>query len=196
PTRLIMRLSKVAFKIYFRYRSKGMENIPEGPCIIAPNHQSFFDGLFVTSLLRTKQISRTFFYAKAQHVKLPIVKLLARKNNVIVVDLNKNLKESIQKLAEVLRHQKNLIIFPEGTRSVNGNIGQFKKTFAILSRELNIPVVPVSIKGAIEALPKGSIFPRPWKKVQVEFLQPVYPENNTYEQITNAVRNRIVENHG
>jgi long-chain acyl-CoA synthetase len=146
--------------------------------------------------LRTKQISRTFFYAKAQHVKLPIVKLLARKNNVIVVDLNKNLKESIQKLAEVLRHQKNLIIFPEGTRSVNGNIGQFKKTFAILSRELNIPVVPVSIKGAIEALPKGSIFPRPWKKVQVEFLQPVYPENNSYEQITNAVRNRIVENHG
>src|SRR5690606_36501703 len=103
--------------------------------------------------------------------------------NVSVVDLNKNLKESIQKLAEVLRHQKNLIIFPEGTRSVNGNIGQFKKTFAILSRELNIPVVPVSIKGAIEALPKGSIFPRPWKKVQVEFLQPVYPENNTYEQI-------------
>jgi long-chain acyl-CoA synthetase len=193
PTRLIMRLSKVGFKIYFRYRSKGLENIPDGPCIIAPNHQSFFDGLFVTSLLRTKQISKTFFYAKSQHVKMPIVKFLARRNNVIVVDLNKNLKESIQKLAEVLRHQKNLIIFPEGTRSTTGSIGQFKKTFAILSRELNIPVVPVSIQGAMNALPKGSIFPRPWKKVQVEFLQPVYPENNSYEQISNAVRNRIVE---
>ena len=193
-TRLIMRAYKIVFKIYFRFRSKGMENIPEGPCIIAPNHQSFFDGLFVTCLLRTKQIRRTFFYAKADHVKSPIVKFLAQRNNVIVVDINKDLKESIQKLAEVLRHGKNLIIFPEGTRSTTGNIGQFKKTFAILSRELNIPVVPVSIKGAINALPKGSLFARPCKKVQVEFLQPVYPESNSYEQITNAVRNKIVEN--
>ncbi|WP_088655246.1 AMP-binding protein [Geofilum rhodophaeum] len=193
PTRLMMRLSKLGFMLYFRYRSKGMENIPEGPCIIAPNHQSFFDGLFVTSLLRTRQIGKTYFYAKAQHVKAPFVRFLANKNNVIVVDLNQNLKESIQKLAEVLRNQKNLIIFPEGTRSVTGNIGQFKKTFAILSRELNIPVVPVAIKGALDALPKGSIFPRPWKKVQVEFLQPVFPEENSYEQIANTVRNRIIE---
>ena len=193
PTRLMMRLSKLGFMLYFRYRSKGMENIPEGPCIIAPNHQSFFDGLFVTSLLRTRQIRKTYFYAKAQHVKAPFVRFLANKNNVIVVDLNQNLKESIQKLAEVLRNQKNLIIFPEGTRSVTGNVGQFKKTFAILSRELNIPVVPVAIKGALDALPKGSIFPRPWKKVQVEFLQPVFPEENSYEQIANTVRNRIIE---
>lgn len=193
PTRIAMRSSKFLFKLYFRYRSKGLENIPEGPCIIAPNHQSFFDGLFVTSLLRTKQIGKTFFYAKAQHVESPFMKFLANKNNVIVVDLNKNLKESIQKLAEVLRHHKNLIIFPEGTRSVNGTIGQFKKTFAILSRELNIPVVPVAISGAIEALPKGSKFPRPWKKVQVEFLAPVYPADNSYEQIANIVRNRIVD---
>jgi long-chain acyl-CoA synthetase len=85
------------------------------------------------------------------------------------------------------------LIFPEGTRSANGNIGQFKKTFAILSRELNIPVVPVAIKGASDALPKGSIFPRPLKKVQVEFLEPLYPENYTYDQIANIVRNRIIE---
>lgn len=194
PTSIMMRLSKFFFKIYFRYRSKGEDNIPEGPCIIAPNHQSYFDGLFVSSLLRTRQIRKTYFYAKAQHVKLPFLKFLAQRNNVIVVDLNRNLKESIQKLAEVLKNQKNIIIFPEGTRSLTGDLGQFKKTFAILSRELNIPVVPVSIKGAINALPKGSIFPRPWKKIEVEFLQPVYPEGNSYEHIADTVRNRIINN--
>lgn len=194
PTSIMMRLSKVFFKIYFRYRSKGTDNIPDEPCIIAPNHQSYFDGLFVSSLLRTRQIRKTYFYAKAQHVKLPFLKFLAQRNNVIVVDLNKNLKESIQKLAEVLKNQKNIIIFPEGTRSITGDLGQFKKTFAILSRELNIPVVPVSIKGAIHALPKGSIFPRPWKKIEVEFLQPVYPEGNSYEYIADTVRNRIINN--
>jgi long-chain acyl-CoA synthetase len=169
PTSVLMRMSKLFFKVYFRYKSKGLENIPEGPCIIAPNHQSFIDGLFVTSLLRTRQIRKTFFYAKAQHVKFPLLKLLANKNNVIVVDLNQNLKESIQKLAEVLKNQKNLIIFPEGTRSITGDIGQFKKTFAILSRELNIPVVPVSIQGAVKALPKGSIFPVRGKKFRWSF---------------------------
>lgn len=190
---LMMRMSKLLFKLYFRFRSKGEENIPEGPCIIAPNHQSFFDGLFVTALLKTRQIRNTFFYAKSQHVKLPFLKFLANKNNIIVVDLNKNLKESIQKLAEVLKQQKNLLIFPEGTRSVNGDLGQFKKTFAILSSELNIPIVPVSINGAIDALPKGSFFPRPWKKVEVEFLKPIYPKDNSYEDITNVVRDRIEE---
>ncbi|MGQ1947168.1 AMP-binding protein [Geofilum sp. OHC36d9] len=194
PTTIMMRLSKLIFKLYFRFRAKGMENIPSGPCIIAPNHQSFFDGLFVTGLLRTKQIRKTYFYAKAQHVKKPVLKFLADKNNVIVVDLNRNLKESIQKMAEVLKRQKNLIIFPEGTRSINGNLGQFKKTFAILSRELNIPIVPVSIKGAIDALPKGSIFPRPWKKIHVEFLQPVYPANKSYDHISDLVRDRIQAN--
>lgn len=190
----LMRISKFFFKIYFRFGSKGEENIPEGPCIIAPNHQSFFDGLFVTALMRTKQIRNTFFYAKAQHVKKPFVKFIADNNNIIVVDLNKNLKESIQKLAEVLKQQKNLLIFPEGTRSENGDLGHFKKTFAILSRELNIPIVPVAICGASSAMPKGSFFPKPFKKVTVEFLKPIYPKNMSYEHITNSVRDKIKEN--
>jgi len=190
----LMRFSKFFFKIYFRFNSKGEENIPDGPCIIAPNHQSFFDGLLVTALMRTKQIRNTFFYAKAQHVKKPFVKFIANNNNIIVVDLNKNLKESIQKLAEVLKQKKNLMIFPEGTRSANGDLGDFKKTFAILSRELNIPIVPVSISGANYAMPKGSFFPKPFKKISVEFLKPIYPKNMSYENITNTVRDKIKEN--
>ncbi len=191
PMSLMMRLSKFFFHIYFRFKSHGIDNLPEGGCIIAPNHQSFFDGLFVTTQLRTRQIRKTYFYAKAQHVKRPLVKFLANKNNIIVVDLNRNLKESIQKLAEVLKMGKNLIIFPEGTRSTTGKLGSFKKTFAILSRELNIPVVPVSIQGAVNALPKGSFIPRPWKKVQVEFLKPVYPGKNSYEEIALLVKESI-----
>ncbi len=190
----LMRVSKFFFKIYFRFGSKGEENIPEGPCIIAPNHQSFFDALFVTALMKTKQIRNTFFYAKAQHVKKPFVKFIADNNNVIVVDLNKNLKESIQKLAEVLKQKRNLLIFPEGTRSENGDLGHFKKTFAILSRELNIPIVPVSISGANYAMPKGSFFPKPFKRINIEFLKPIYPKNMSYENISNSVREKIKDN--
>jgi long-chain acyl-CoA synthetase len=190
---MIARLSKWFFKLYFRFRSKGIDNIPDGPCIIAPNHQSFFDGLFVTAELKTPQIDKTYFYAKEKHVKGRFMKFFANRNNVIVMDLNKDLKQSIQKMAAVLRQKKNLVIFPEGTRTANGNLGDFKKTFAILSRELNIPIVPVSIKGAIDALPKGSFFPRPFKKICVEYLKPVYPENHTYESLASLVQQRIMQ---
>jgi long-chain acyl-CoA synthetase len=188
---LMVRVSRLFFHLYFRFKARGMKNIPDGPCIIAPNHQSFFDGLFVASYLQTKQIKKTYFYAKEKHVRQSWLKFLANRNNIIVMDLNKDLKTSIQKLAEVLKRQKNLIIFPEGTRSVSGQLGQFKKTFAILSRELNIPVVPVRIEGANNALPKGSIFPRPFTKVKIEFLKPIYPSDETYDDLTIKVKNQI-----
>lgn len=182
------------FRLYFKLRGKGVEQIPDGPVIIAPNHQSFIDGLFVMSFLKYRDIKNTYFYAKEQHVRQPFLKFMAATHNVIVMDMS-NLKESIQKMGEALKKKKNIIIFPEGTRTNNGKLGEFKKTFAILSKELNVPVVPVSIKGAFQAMPKGTKFPRP-HKVQVEFLPPVYPKqsSDSYENITKEVYDSIKKN--
>lgn len=188
---MFFKLSKVFFSVYFRFRGRGEKNIPESPCIFVANHQSFFDGLFLASLLKFKLMRKTYFYAKEKHIRNPFVKFLANRNNIIVMDLNHNLKESIQKMAEVLRKNRNLIIFPEGTRTRDGKMGDFKKTFAILSRELNVPVVPVSINGAFEALPKGSFFPKPFKKIRVEFHEPVFPENHSYDSLSDMVRDKI-----
>ena len=192
--RWMVYTTRILFKLYFRIKGRGVNNIPEGPVIFVPNHQSSFDGLFVAISLRRRQLKKTYFYAKEKHFKQAWLKFLASRNNIIIVDLNKDLKESIQKMAEVLRQNNNLIIFPEGTRTKTGDIGDFKKTFAILSRELNVPVVPVSIKGAFEALPSGSIFPRPWKRVKVEFLEPVSPEEHSYGSLTDHVRKQIEGN--
>jgi len=189
--RALVKMSKVFFKGYFRLKGKGLNNIPNEPCIIAPNHQSYFDGLFVASFLKSNIIKNTYFYAKEKHVSSKWLKFLANRNNIIVMDLNKDLKESIQKMGEALKKKKNLIIFPEGTRTKDGDLGDFKKTFAILSRELNVPIVPVSIKGAFDALPRGTYFPKPFKKVMVEFLEPVLPSDNTYDKISQLVYNKI-----
>ncbi len=115
------------------------------------------------------------------------MKFIADKHNVIVMDLNNDLMTSLQKLAEVLKQGKKIMIFPEGTRSKDGEIGTFKRAFAILARELNVPVVPVLIKGAFEALPTGSIIPKPFKSIQVKFLQPVNPEGHSYDTLMNTV---------
>lgn len=192
--RIFIALSQPFFKLYFKLRGKGAERIPDGPVIIAPNHQSFLDGLFVMSFLKYRDIKNTYFYAKEQHIRRPFIKFMAATHNVIVMDMS-NLKESIQKMGEALKKKKNIIIFPEGTRTTDGKLGEFKKTFAILSKELNVPVVPVSIKGAFQAMPKGTMLPRP-HKVQVEFLPPVYPKQSaeSYENITKEVYDSIKEN--
>ena len=94
-------------------------------------------------------------------------------------------------MAAALKAGKKVIIFPEGTRTKDGKVGEFKKTFAILSTILNVPVVPVSIVGADKALPIGSKLPRFWAKVTVKFLPVQYPEGQTVESLSRNVRNTI-----
>ncbi len=186
--------SKWFFKLYFKYRVEGRENIPSGPCIIAPNHQSFFDGMFVVSFLKHSEIRRTYFYAKKKHINNAILRFLANTNNIIIVDLEKDLKESIQKLAAALKAGRKVVIFPEGTRSKTGNLGEFKKTFAILSSALNVPVVPVAISGANKALPLGAKIPRFRATVKVKYLEPVTPEGHSPEELRDRVYQSIVRN--
>lgn len=189
---VIKNLSRMLLKLYFRLSAKGQDRLPESPFIIAPNHQSFLDGLFVASFLNNAVNKKTYFFAKAKHIQKGWSKFLAERNNVIVVDIDNDLKQSIQQLSAVLKQGKNIIIFPEGTRTRDGSVGEFKKTFAILSRELNVPVVPVAIHGAFDALPSGSKIPRPFKPIEVTFLEPLWPDNQSYESISRDVRERVV----
>jgi len=181
------------FSLYFKFEGKGMENIPEGPCFIAPNHETKLDAFLVLSYLDKKTLKNTFSYAKKDHVKSGVRRYLASRSNVIVMDLSKDLKGSIQKMAEVIKQNKKILIFPEGTRTQTGELGDFKKTYAILSAELNIPVVPVAIKGAFEAMSSGAKKIKKGEKISIEFLPPVFPEGMKPEELNQVVKEKIAE---
>jgi long-chain acyl-CoA synthetase len=192
PTLAVLKNSaRGFFTVYSGLKSEGVQNLPEGPCIITPNHQSFFDGLYILAALKMRTLKNSYFYAKKKHVNNRFLQFLANTNNVIVMDVNKDLKESIQKLAEILKKGKNVIIFPEGTRTRTGKPGEFKKTFAILSKELNIPVVPVAINGAYRAMPGRAIFPRPFSRIRVSFSQPIYPAGYSSDELASIVQEKI-----
>ena len=109
------------------------------------------------------------------------------------MDIQNNLKGSIQKLASALRQGKNLVIFPEGTRSVDGTLGSFKKTYAILAKALEAPVVPVCIDGSMRALPRYASFLRLFTKFSVDYLDPVYPKDLSVETLNDRVREQIFD---
>lgn len=166
-----------------------LESVPQ--FILAANHQSYIDGPIVVSGLDDERLRNTFFYATEEHVRHPLRKYMARNNNVILME-QKNLKNSILKLAEVLKQGKNIVIFPEGTRTKDGKVLPFKKTFAILAKELCIPIVPVRISGAFEAMPRGRRFPAS-DKITVEYLAPIVAEEGeTYDHLAARVRESIL----
>ena len=83
---------------------------------------------------------------------------------------------------------KNIVIFPEGTRSKDKTMKKFKETFAILSKELNIPIIPVAIAGSESACYSGSIIPKFCKKIDIEVLDPVMP---TPDQSVESLRDKV-----
>ena len=190
---LITKFCRWAFKHYFNFKMIGRENIPaNGPFILAANHESYLDGMFVMSAVPNKLIRHTYFVAKEKHVTRPATVYLASKLNVIVLHMS-NLKTSIQQLGEVLKRGESIIIFPEGTRTETGKLGEFKKTFAILSVELGVPVIPVTIDGAYEAMPKHQKVPS-CGNVSVTIHKPILPAGLDYDQLCDSTKNAVENN--
>lgn len=189
---IFTRFCKALYRLMFKTEAIGLDNIPaHGPVILAPNHQSFLDAPLVVSHIDTPTLRNTYFYAKKDHVRGPIMRMLAHNHNVVIMDMH-TLKDSIRALGQILSDGKNLVIFPEGTRTHTGSVATFKKTFAILAKELNVPIVPVRIEGAFEAWPRTKRLPRR-HKVTVTYLPPVTPLNDeTYEALAERVRQAVM----
>ena len=189
--KIIKFILKPAFLFFVKVKKEGLENIEKNePVIFAGNHQSFLDGFIVNQAVPNSVLDKTYYFADTKHFKKGYMKFMGENSNIIFVDINKNLVNSLQMLSKALRNGKNIVIFPEGTRTRDGKINNFKKFFAILSKELNIPIVPFVLDGAYEAYPPSSKYPK-GGDVKVKFLEKIYPADMSYEEITEKVYNTI-----
>jgi len=181
------------FRLYFRLEVKGIENIPKTSCIIAPTHQSMLDGFLIESTLPYSVLKNTFFLAFTQVFGTKLLHPIATYGQTILIDANIDLKNTMQRTATPLKMGKNLVIFPEGARTRDGKLLEFRPFFAMLSSIYNVPIVPVIIDGSFEALPSGKIFPRP-KKIRLQYLEPIYPKDMSYDELTQLVKSSIEKN--
>ena len=182
----------VILKMYFRLKIDRTNKISDEPQIFVSNHQSFVDALVLGALIPSKIQKKTFFLAINWYFKKGIMKYVADNGNIILVDIDKNVKETVEEIALHIKNGKNVLIFPEGARTKNGKVGKFKKVFAIIAKELNVDVQCLGIKGGYEAYSRFMKFPLP-KRIEVTVLEKIKPEG-TYEEIRERAEN-IIKNY-
>lgn len=178
------------FKLYFNLEIKNKEKIQNGAGIIVANHQSFLDAFMINQAFSGRELKDNYYIATVIHFKGKFKKFAADNGNIILVDINKNLKNTLQAASQVLKNGKKLIIFPEGARTRDGKLQDFKKTFAILAKELNVPIYPAVIKGAYESLPYGVKFPKK-TKLTLEFLDKIETNAKNIDEIISEVKANI-----
>jgi long-chain acyl-CoA synthetase len=173
PTFIAHSLLRLLFRICFRLGTKGTRNIPsEGNFILAPNHTSYLDGFAVVLSLPFSRFRNIYSLGQSDYFTGFLKARLARIAHVIPIDSSSYLNKALQVSAHVLRRGRSILVFPEGGRSFDGNLLEFKKGVGILALELGVPVVPVHIAGAFDALPRSAIVPKPGR-ITVTFGAPL-----------------------
>lgn len=190
-TKFLKVFLDVIIKIYFRIQRNGREKLDPKPKIYVSNHQSFIDPLILGSLLPKSILYNTIFLAIDWYFKKFPLKLLVSNGNVILIDINKNIRKSVEEIVGYLKSGKNVLIFPEGARTKDGKVAEFKKVFAIISKELGVDVQCLGIKGGFEAYSRYMKFPKP-KKIKVAVLDTIKPEGS-YEEITKRAKEIITK---
>ena len=177
----------------FRVRVEGMEGLPPGGAVLVANHQSLVDIPLLLSAFRRP----VKFLAKRELGEIPLFgKAMAAAGNLFVD--REDPRDAVQMLRDAgarVREGALLVVFPEGTRSTDGSIGQFKPGAFYLAQRSGAPVVPVYIDGGNRALPKGAFRFHP-ADLLVRILPPLTVEEGAggaKERIAASVRGRILQ---
>lgn len=186
------------FLFWLGYRATGHKRLEqEQGALILANHQSFLDPL-VVGLPFKRPIS---FLARDSLFRAPVVGWILKQTHVMPINQQAagaaSLRDTIRRL-----HEGWLVgMFPEGTRSETGAIGEIKPGFAAIVRRAKLPVYPVGISGAFQALPLGSWFLKP-ARVRVVFGEPLsveelslYSHRDQEAELIELVRSRIAACH-
>ena len=173
-TRWIARqIMHVCARLWFRFEIRGAENLPPGGFLLACNHASHFDTVAVLHALgrRGHELSilgaRDYFFNN--RFKTWFFTTFFR---VLPFERHGECRAGLYLANEVLKAGRPLLIFPEGTRSPNGELQSFRPGVGLMGLELGVPIVPCRVDGTFACLPKGKWWPRR-SQVRVTFGSPV-----------------------
>ena len=158
---------------------KGIERIPAGTCIFAANHTSSADAPAVVDAIPR----RIAILLKRSLFEWPIVGQAFHLAHFIPVDRfnRESAIDSLERATVALRKGQSFLIYPEGTRSPDGRLQEFKKGTAVMAIKSGKPLVPVACSNAHRIMEKRKLKIRPGT-ILVEFLEPIDPAKYTLEE--------------
>jgi 1-acyl-sn-glycerol-3-phosphate acyltransferase len=170
-----------------RVRVKGTERIPEGVCLFAANHTSTADAPAVVGAIPR----RIAILLKKSLFRFPIVGQAFLLAHFIPVERGNRQAaiESLEKATEALRGGQSFLIYPEGTRSPDGRLQEFKKGAVVMAIKAGVPIVPIACSGAHRVMEKRSLIIHP-REILVEFLEPIDAAKYTMAQ-RDALNDRL-----
>ncbi len=156
-TRKILR---IICRVFFLLEVKGLDHLPQqGPFVLASNHVSHIDPFIILISLPPAVFDRTFTFGWEPYFRGWLGRFFAWIGHVIPIGPDSSLVTALQTSATGLGQGKGLLIFPEGERSLDGRVLEFRKGVGILACELKVPVVPAWIEGTYQVLPVGARWP-------------------------------------
>lgn len=165
---------------------KGREKIQKHTSyIFTPNHQGAFDIFLIYGFL-----GRNFKWMMKKSLrKIPFVGKACQSAGHIFVDRSgpKKVLETIEEAKASLVDGVSLVVFPEGARSFTGHMGRFKKGAFQLANELQLSVVPITIDGSFEIMPRTSKWIHRHKMI-LTIHDPILPKENTIEGVTSLCK--------
>jgi len=162
-----------------RVNVKGVERIPQGACLFAANHTSAADAPAVVGAIPR----RIAVLLKESLFRWPIVGQAFRSVNFVPV--NRSARDSaigsVEKATEAMKKGQSFLIYPEGTRSPDGRLQEFKKGAVVMAIKAGVSIVPMICSGAQRIMEKHSLVIHPGEIV-VEFLTPIDASQFSFEE--------------
>jgi len=173
---------------------KGLEHLANPPYVFMCNHQSALD---IYTLLACLPLSFKWI-AKRQLFKIPFIGWAMTRTGYISIDREKPREalKAMEEAARKIRAGMNIIIFPEGTRSFDGNLLPFKKGGFTLALRAMVPIVPIGIYGTSQLQPKGSFISKKKGVIYINIGEPIILEGldrSAKTKVMDDVRERIEE---
>jgi 1-acyl-sn-glycerol-3-phosphate acyltransferase len=176
-----------------RIRVEGRENIPDGSCLIVSNHVSFMDPTTVGWAI-PKEI---YYLGRRSLFKPPFLSWFLPICNVLPIDREGHDIGALRRIIKMLQSGKSIVLFPEGTRSPDGNLQPAEPGAALVAVKANVPILPVRVFGTFESLSKTSKRLR-FHRIRVVIGKPYRPslpegrlDKNAYERVAQEMMAHI-----
>lgn len=184
------------FSMFYRTRSRGQHNIPAtGGALLAPNHQSYIDGLLMVSLVERP----VRFVMSRQMFNVWWIWPFARLTNSIPIEANQSPRELITSLRAATEEIENgglVCLFPEGRLTRNGQLQPFRRGIERIMKDLDAPIIPVAMDGAYDtpwARPGGKLNLRKILRTRRLPINVVFGDPMPSDTPLHALRQRVSE---